>query len=82
MFFFLSFLGMSLIWWGLLAILIVWVFALPYDIPGQRRRKDSALDTLQKRFALGHITSIEYIKGREIIEHDLTNKKKPSTVRK
>jgi putative membrane protein len=37
-------------------ILIFWIFATPWDISGQRKKKDSPLDILQKRFAEGQIT--------------------------
>jgi putative membrane protein len=52
--------GMDLIWWLVWLVLLFWIFALPYNIPGQRYRKDTPLDILQKRFALGEITSDEY----------------------
>ena len=48
--------GMNIIWWAIWIILLFWIFAIPYSIPGQRRRKDSAFDVLQKRYANGHIT--------------------------
>ena len=63
--------GMSLIWWFVWIMLLFWIFALPYNIPGQRIRKDSPLDILQKRFALGEITNEEYQEKKKIIENDL-----------
>ncbi len=54
--------GMNFIWWFIWLILIVWIFAVPYNIPGQRNRKDSPFDILQKRFASGEITEDEYHK--------------------
>jgi len=47
--------GMSFVWWIVWMGLLVWIFAIPYDIPFQRKRKDSALDILQKRFASGQV---------------------------
>jgi len=52
--------GMDLIWWLIWLVLLFWIFALPYNIPGQRYKKDTPLDILQKRFALGEITKDEY----------------------
>ncbi len=52
-------------------MLLFWIFALPYDIPGQRNRKDSALDILQKQFALGQITKDEYQEKKKLIKSDL-----------
>ncbi|MCJ8164219.1 SHOCT domain-containing protein [Pontibacter sp. E15-1] len=58
---------MHLIWWILWIILILWIFATPYDVPGQRKKKDTPLEILQKRFASGEITEEEYLKRREIL---------------
>jgi len=63
--------GMHLIWWFAWVLLLVWIFAIPYDIPGQRRRKDSPLDILQGRFAAGLITTEEYNDKKAILENDL-----------
>lgn len=63
--------GMNLVWWLIWMIILFWIFATPYDIPGQRRRKDSPLDILQKRFALGQITNTEYQERKKILEKDL-----------
>lgn len=52
--------GMHLIWWFIWIILLFWIFATPFGVPGQRRKKDSPLDILQKRFASGQITKEEY----------------------
>jgi putative membrane protein len=60
--------GMNVIWWILWLILLFWIFAVPYDIPGQRRKKDSAFDILQKRYADGHITESEYLDKKKILE--------------
>jgi len=60
--------GMHFIWWLIWIIVLFWIFALPYNIPGQRMRKDSALDILQKRFALGEITIEEYQSKKKILE--------------
>jgi putative membrane protein len=64
--------GMHVIWWFIWLGLIFWIFATPYDIPGQRSRKDSPLDILQKRFASGEITNDEYQEKRKILENDLS----------
>ncbi len=64
--------GMNMIWWFIWGVLIFWIFFLPYNIPGQRHKKDSALDILMKRFASGLITSDEYQEKKKIIENDLS----------
>ncbi len=69
-----NYLGMGLIWWFVWIILLFWIFALPYSIPGQRYKKDSPLDILQKRFAKGEITSEEYQEKKKILEKDLIKK--------
>jgi putative membrane protein len=63
--------GMNFIWWIIWLIVLFWIFATPYDIPGQRRRKDSPLDILQKRFASGQITNSEYQEKRKMLENSL-----------
>lgn len=64
------FLGMHLVWWILWIILIFWIFAIPYDIPGQRRRRESPLDILQRRFARGDISYQEYYENKKVLEAD------------
>jgi putative membrane protein len=63
--------GMNILWWFIWIILLLWIFALPYDIPGQRKRKDNPLDILQKRFVIGEITQEEYLEKRQLLEDDL-----------
>lgn len=60
--------GMNAIWWFVWAILIFWIFATPYDIPGQRRKKNTPLDILRNRFAAGKITAEEFEERKQIIE--------------
>ena len=60
--------GMHFIWWILWVIMIIWIFAIPADIPGQRKRKDSPLDVLKKRFATGEIDTNEYEERKRVLE--------------
>ena len=62
--------GMHLIWWIIWMILLVWIFFTPYDVPGQRKRKNTPLDILQKEFAAGHLTIEEYQERKLILEKD------------
>ncbi len=62
--------GMHLIWWFVWLSLLFWIFAIPYDIPGQRR-SDSPFDILRKRFASGQMTNEEYQEKKKILEKDL-----------
>jgi putative membrane protein len=64
--------GMHLVWWSVWGILLFWVFATPYDIPGRSKRKNSPLDILQKRFAAGELTNEEYQEKKKILENDLS----------
>ncbi len=61
-------LGMHLTWWFIWGILMFWVFATPYNIPGQRTKRNSALDILQKRFANGEIRTEEYHEMKKILD--------------
>ncbi|MDP9955501.1 SHOCT domain-containing protein [Epilithonimonas hungarica] len=60
--------GMDLVWWVIWCIVIFWIFATPYDIPGQRKKKDSPLDLLKKRYASGEIKTEEYQEKKKILE--------------
>ncbi|WP_394990465.1 SHOCT domain-containing protein [Emticicia sp.] len=60
--------GMHFIWWFVWAILLFWIFATPYNIPGQRSKKDSPLDILKRRFASGSINAEEYNERKRILE--------------
>ncbi len=66
-----QFWGMNLLWWFIWVGLLIWIFVTPYDIPGQRKKKDSPLDTLQKRFASGQINKDEYQEQKQILANDL-----------
>jgi len=44
---------------------------VPYRILGQRIKKDSPFNILQKRFASGEITNEEYKEKKKILESDL-----------
>ncbi|HEY5370868.1 MAG TPA: SHOCT domain-containing protein [Hanamia sp.] len=66
-----SYWGMNMIWWVIWIIMIFWIFATPYNIPGQRMKNDSPFDILRKRFAAGEITNDEYQEKRKILEDDI-----------
>lgn len=70
MFFTNQFLGMDFLWWILWSALLIWIFLVPYDIPGQRSRKRSAMHILQERFAKGAIEPKEYERNKKILERD------------
>ena len=63
-----QFWGMHFIWWIIWLVLIFWIFATPYNIPGQRKKKDSAIDILRKRFASGEITKEQYEEHKKTLE--------------
>ncbi len=62
------FLGMHLVWWFIWIILLFWVFALPYNVPGQRSKKETPLDILKKRFASGSIEKEEYLDKKKLLK--------------
>ncbi len=62
--------GMHLFWWFMWAIMLFWIFALPYNIPGQRYRRSSPLDILHNRLASGQITTEQYKEQRQLIDSD------------
>ncbi|RKR84723.1 putative membrane protein [Mucilaginibacter gracilis] len=71
MFYYNNFWGMDFIWWFIWIMLLIWIFAIPYDIPFQRNAKNSPLDILQKRFASGEISRDDYDERKKIILADL-----------
>jgi putative membrane protein len=60
--------GMHLTWWILWCVLLIWVFATPYKIPGQRFKKDTPLDILKKCYASGEINKDEYFEKKSILK--------------
>ncbi len=72
-----SYWGMNLIWWFIWCALIFWIFATPYDVHGQRRRRDTPHDILKKRFADGEITEEEYRQKKKVLEEGSEEKKEP-----
>ncbi|WP_197286372.1 SHOCT domain-containing protein [Pedobacter sp. PACM 27299] len=67
------FFGMDIIWWFIWLVMLVWIFLVPYDIPGQRNKKELPLDILQKRFARGAIDLKEYQRNKAVLENDATH---------
>ncbi len=63
--------GMHFGWWFIWGIMLFWIFATPYDIPGQRRRKDSPLDILKQRFATGQLTITQYEERKKVLENEI-----------
>lgn len=63
-----SFWGMHMVWWIVWVILLVWIFVTPWDVPGQRKRPENALDILKKRYASGEIGRQEFEKMKEDLE--------------
>jgi putative membrane protein len=63
-----QFWGMHLIWWVIWGAILIWIYPTPYDMPGQRKKRDTPIDALKKRFALGEIDEKEFLEKRTIIE--------------
>ena len=62
--------GMNFVWWLIWAMMLVWIFVIPYDIPGQRRQPSSPFDVLRMRLANGQITSEQYQEHKRVLEAD------------
>jgi len=63
-----NFWGMHFFWWLIWLLFFIWIFATPYDIPGQRTKSNSPLGILKKRFASGQIDLEEYQKLKKTLE--------------
>lgn len=64
-----GFLGMHLFWWLFWIALIVALFSLFTPVPSGRRR-ETPLEILQRRFAVGEVSSEEYEERKEKLERD------------
>jgi putative membrane protein len=64
--------GMHIAWWFVWVFMILWIFAFPYEIPGQRYKKESPLNLLKRRLAKGQITNEDFFVMKEMLESDLT----------
>ncbi len=62
--------GMHLFWRFMWAIMLFWIFALPFSIPGQRYKRRSPLDILHNRLASGQITTEQYREQKQLIDTD------------
>ncbi|MDI9363898.1 MAG: SHOCT domain-containing protein [Flavobacterium sp.] len=65
--------GMHLFWWSGFILLFFWVFALRFDIPGQRNKPDSPLDELKKHYAGGLINTKTFKEAKAKLVHASTN---------
>jgi putative membrane protein len=57
-------------WWVFWIIILIWIFATPYDLPGQRSKTETALEILKKRFVKGEITKEEYEEKKKLLEEN------------
>lgn len=62
------FAGMHFAWWIVWIILFFIIFATPYTFPGEKTKKNTALDILKRRLALGQINNEEYLEKKSILE--------------
>ena len=62
--------GMHFIWWIIWILLLIWIFATPWNIPGHRTKKDTPMDILKKRFANGEISNEEYEEKKKILQQN------------
>ncbi len=60
--------GMHFLWWFIWGVLLFWIFATPYNIPGQRAKKETPLYILKKRLASGEIDTKEYQEKKKILD--------------
>jgi putative membrane protein len=65
-----EFWGMHFFWWLFWIIFLLWIFATPWDIPGQRIKRDTPLVILKKRFAKGEITKEQFEEMKKTLRED------------
>ena len=66
-----NFFGMNPVWWIIWGLLLFWIFLTPYNVPGQRLKRDSPFYILQKRLAAGQISTEEFKEKKRILESGL-----------
>jgi putative membrane protein len=59
--------GMHLIWWFVWVFFVIWIFAMPFDIPGRRYKGETSLEMLKKRFVSGEISLEEYQQKKKLL---------------
>lgn len=64
--------GMHLMWWFVWGVMLFWIFATPFYVPGQEKKKGSALDILNRRLASGEIKNDEYTEKKKLMEASLS----------
>lgn len=62
--------GMHFFWWIIWIIVLIWVFASPYNFLGHRTKNETSLDILKKRFAKGEITKEEFEEKKKFLEEN------------
>lgn len=62
--------GMHFIWWFIWVLFLFWIFLTPWHIPGDRRKRNTPLDVLNKRLASGEISKEEYLELKKLLEQD------------
>jgi putative membrane protein len=62
--------GMHFFWWVFWLIILIWIFVMPWNIPGQRSKRETPIDILKTRFAKGEITKEEYEAKKKTIDND------------
>lgn len=63
--------GMHWIWWILWILLLVWIFATPWPPYSRRKKEETPMDILKKRFARGDIAREEFQEGKRVLEQSL-----------
>ena len=57
--------GMHFFWWIFWILLIAWILLMPYK---KKRKKDTSIDILKKRFASGEITKEEFEETKQLLD--------------
>ncbi|MBP1165294.1 putative membrane protein [Chryseobacterium sp. PvR013] len=63
-----QFWGMHFGWWIIWMLFLFWIFFTPYSIPGQKSKKETPIDILNKRLASGQIDKEEYEEKKKMLE--------------
>lgn len=75
-----GFFGMHMLWWVFWLCMLVVFFGLLTPVPRgrARRQRQTPLEVLQRRYANGEITTVEYQERKAILEADRAATQSPT----
>ena len=61
---------MHLLWWIFWGLLLIVIFATPWLALGRRRKEESPLEILKRKYASGELSTEEYEERKAVLEEE------------